>query len=317
MADTEVKLRSRGWCFTINNWLPEDHLRLRELIECQCLGYQEEAGEETGTPHLQGWIYFSNARTRKAVSGMLPRAHLEKMKGNVEQNIAYCSKSKTRVGEYFQKGTLPVGRGKRTDLIELKNEIKEGKSVKEIRAEKPDIYHQYGRTLDKLEDDILETKYRTWMTKGTWYHGPTATGKSERAFQGWTENPDKYYIWKNDHGWQDGYKGQEIVIIDDFRGKDIPYDELLKMVDKYPYWVNRRGRAPHPWLAKEVRITSSLSPHQCYCHRNSADKIEQLLRRFEIIKTGDTDTEVVRVIMEPNHLVAVPAGRSDVITMLS
>jgi hypothetical protein len=87
------------------------------------------------------------------------------------------------------------------------------------------MYHQYGRTLHKIEDIVLRTKYRSWMTTCTWYYGPTATGKSHRAFEGF--NPITDYVWADDNGWQDGYTGQPRVIINDFRGDIIKYNELL------------------------------------------------------------------------------------------
>ena len=64
----------------------------------------------------------------------------------------------------------------------------------------PEAYHQYGpRTLTKVEDIALRSKFRTEMTTCEWLSGPTGVGKSHRAFQGFT--PDTHYVWKlNDGG---------------------------------------------------------------------------------------------------------------------
>ena len=151
--------------------------------------------------------------------------------------------------------------------------------------ESPVLFHQYGRTLTRIEDIAMRRKFRTWMTECTWYYGPTGTGKSERAHAGF--NPDTHYVWKDDHGWQDGYTGQETIIMNDFRG-EIKYNTFLQLVDKYPITVSRRGREPFPFLARHVIVTSSLSPEQVFHRRAAEDLLDQLLRRVKVINTDPT-----------------------------
>lgn len=203
------------------------------------------------------------------------KVHLEIIKGTLKQNKKYCTKE----NNYTEFGKLP-NQGERKDLMELKDDIINGDiTVEEILIEDPIKYHQYGRTLEKLEDITLRTKYRTEMTEGIWLHGATGTGKSHEAFKNF--DPETHYVLPNDNGWWDGYKGQEIVIINDFRG-EITYNQLLQLVDKYPMSVKRRNREPMPFVSKKVIITSSLSPDKIYHNRMDEDNIEQLNRRFNI-----------------------------------
>ena len=120
------------------------------------------------------------------------------------------------------------------------------------------------------------------LTQGIWLFGSTGTGKSHNAFMDY--DPATCYVWKDDKGWQDGYCGQETVIINDFRGRNMPYEKLLDLVDKYPTTVNRRGREPMPFTAKTVIITSSLTPNQIYNRRDSEDSLDQLLDRFTVVE---------------------------------
>jgi hypothetical protein len=141
---------------------------------------------------------------------------------------------------------------------------------------------QYGRGMKEYRDSLLENKFRTWMTKGIWYWGETGVGKSHTIFQDY--DPETHYIHKikNKGGWG-GYRGQPIVIIDNFRG-EIPYSQLLGLLDKWPMVVSCRGRTPMQFLAKEIRITSSMPPEKVYCQQNEKDgSINQLLRRCEVV----------------------------------
>lgn len=234
--------------------------------------------ENVSTPHYQGYVYFHNATTMSALKKKLPRAHLEPAISSPQKNRVYCSKQKI----YIEHGTIPQ-QGQRTDLVSVCEEIKNGTTtVGDIMEEDPMFYHQYGRTLRDLEDHVANKKERDWMTEGVWIVGPSGSGKSHLANEGY--HRDTHYTWNlRDKDWQDKYMGQETVIIDDFRGT-IPYEELLKMIDKYRYDVSRRGRAPRPFLAKKIIITSVLRPEQVYHNRHAKDSIEQLMRRLKVIE---------------------------------
>ena len=57
--------------------------------------------------------------------------------------------------------------------------------VDQIAKESPELYHMYGRTLNKLEELRMREVFRTFMTECTWLWGATGTGKSERDFEGY------------------------------------------------------------------------------------------------------------------------------------
>ena len=281
--------RSRLFCFTNFNldfdydkYINENKTPIAYII-CG-----REECPKTGKLHDQGFIYFNSQRNAKLnTSGKwFSRAlgkelggnvHNEMCKGSLDDNCKYCSKD-NNVREW---GIRPK-QGFRTDLEAVKDSIMNHEiTVDDICVEQPNVYHQYGRTLEKLEDIALRKKYRTWMTEGVWLYGKTGTGKSHEAFKDF--DPDTHYVLPNDNGWWDGYKGQEIVIINEFRG-GILFSELLDLVDKFPKSVKRRGREPVPFLAKKVIITSSLHPEEVYSNISYNDKFEQFERRFIIKK---------------------------------
>lgn len=271
---TEVA-NHRDWCFTLNNWTESEY---NEIVnyKYKYLIIGKEVGQQ-GTPHLQGYIEFNSGKQLKVLKKHLcERIHWEPRKGTKVQALEYCKKDKN-----FTEFGTPSSQGKRTDLLALRDEINNGRTVQDIRWNDPLTYHQYGRTLEALENDVNKKKWRKKMTKGIWYWGPTGSGKSYRAFQNYT--PETHYNVPNDHGWWDNYCGQETVILNDFRG-EIPYNKLLDLCDEWPCEINRRNRPPLPFTSSIIIVTSSLHPSMVYNRRAAEDSLEQLFRRFTIIK---------------------------------
>lgn len=277
----------RNWCFTINNYTEKDINDLNELKDMYIL-YSYETCPTTGTPHIQGYLYYQPKISMKALSKKIPRANLQIAKGDLNDNKTYI------IGPYEKDGKIKpynpnhkeIGispkQGKRTDLDDIRDQIVNGETTTDdIAINNPMLYHQYARTLTKIEDIMMRKKYRTEMTKGIWYYGSAGTGKSHKAHENY--HPDTHYTWKTDNGWQDGYTQQETVIINEFRG-EIKYKDLLELVDKYPYSLNRRGKEPVPFTSKLVIITSSLPPSEIYTNLHQKDSLEQLTDRFQIIE---------------------------------
>lgn len=265
----------RWWCFT-NFKLDFDYDEMMKREDApQWIGWGLETCPSTGKLHHQGYMWFATQReSYKNTAKILGKCWVDQCKGTPEHNDVYCRKD----GDFHEWGVRPT-QGKRTDLTELKQRVVDGESVDAIVLEDPMAYHQYGRTLNRIEDIALRKRKRTWMTQGEWIWGPTGTGKSKRAFEGFDEKT--HYVVPNDNGWWDGYTGQETVIMDDFRG-DMTYHELLTLVDRYPKTVKRRNREPAPFLAQRLIITSSLPPEEVYRNLSVRDGLEQLMRRFQI-----------------------------------
>lgn len=271
----------KNYCFT---YYPDnaDVLPVLEIENAEYVLMGFEECPKTKKMHYQSFIYWTKKITITTCINRLKKhfnkaVHVEVCKGSIEDNIKYCSKD----GKTLEYGTKPKGQGARTDLNTIKDKILNHElTADDICVNEPEFYHQYGRTLNKLEDIALRRKFRTEMTEGIWLYGSTGVGKSHEAFKNY--NPDTHYLFPNDNGWWDGYKGQETVIINDFRG-NIQYSELLELVDKWPKTVRRRNREPAPFISKKIIITSSLKPNEVYHNLAINDNLDQIYRRFEII----------------------------------
>jgi len=80
------------WCFTLNNWNDDDLKSISSISSknCKVCIIGSEVGEQ-GTPHLQGYIEFKT-KSRPLSVFTNKKIHWEKSKGNLQDNITYCSK---------------------------------------------------------------------------------------------------------------------------------------------------------------------------------------------------------------------------------
>jgi len=303
-------VRSRNACFTINNW---NETAIKRLIKfasgerCDYLVFGKEIGEQ-GTPHLQGYTEFPNPMSWDAFNKTLGFkkggiwARCATRQGTAREAAGYCKKGtcedkpeeswsvfyenphETWNGEQFGECS---NQGRRTDFEAVMNEIRSGKKrTRDVLLENPMFYHQYGRTMNTLEDETQEDKWRTEMTEGFWYYGPTGTGKSHALFAGdFPYDPNTCYVYPWDGCWWDGYRGQETVLINEFRpdrSQHMRFETLLELADRWPFKVPRRGRPPTPFLAKRILISTSRSIVDTFPEKEleGGDSLCQLLRRF-------------------------------------
>lgn len=108
--DSVPTFRSRQWAFTLNNYTEDEITQITQISGVKVI-FGKEVGEQ-GTPHLQGYIEFSNAKTLTAVKKYLNlnRVHLEPSYKNRHANINYCSKGeivRNDFGVVYRGNDLP------------------------------------------------------------------------------------------------------------------------------------------------------------------------------------------------------------------
>lgn len=111
------------------------------------------------------------------------------------------------------------------------------------------------------------------------FYGPTGSGKSRRA---WSETASlglpTYSKDPRTKFWC-GYRGQELVVIDEFRG-GIDIAHLLRWFDRYPCSVETKGGST-PLCATKFWITSNLHPRDWFPELDGATYLA-LERRLQI-----------------------------------
>lgn len=282
--------KSKHWCFTLNNPTDADRSRLESLSESSSvtyLVYGRETGE-SGTPHLQGYISFVNRKTFGGAKNALgTRVHLERARGTPTENAEYCKKD----GDFFEHGEVPVSQGARTDLTGACAGLKEGKRIRVVAQEFPEVFVKYPRGLTQLshfcQPDFVGPR------KVFLFTGASGAGKTRAVVEA---EPDLFR-----HGgdrWFDGYEGQEAALLDDFDGKSLDRQVFLWLTDQYPCSLPVKGGFVK-WLPKRVYITSNF-PMSSWYPGLLAEAAEAVNRRFHVIKEFSKSTSgfSVRVVRD-------------------
>lgn len=275
------QVRSKNYCFTLNNYTDDDEKRLEEL-ECSYLVYGRELAPTTGTPHLQGYIQFAKRVDASKLRKLL-LWHIEVAKGTAQQNRDYCTKSEsgsTISGGIVERGTIRHDEsGRRTDLQEIKKKILNHVPLIEI-VPYCDNHQQlkYAEGLSKYFNDDKDRAVEVY-----WYYGPTGTGKTRAA----REESTGLSRWmsKGDLQWFDGYAGQTAVILDDLRLRPntTDYSLLLRLLDRYPLSVPIKGGFVN-WTPMKIWVTCPYPPDGI---PGTTEDYTQLVRRMTIIKRFD------------------------------
>jgi len=261
--------RARNWFITINNYTA-DELEMCKQYSCQYICIGEEVGEKCNTPHLHIYFELKNAKRFSTLKKEFLRANIQVAKGTQKQARQYVSKQNL-VYEWGE----PKKQGERTDVALARETLEDTGKIKEVS--KLWVNHQ---TIRMCECYLkYNERQRNWKPLVKWYHGPTHTGKSYSAH---AESIDPFKPMSIK--WWEGYDAHEHVILDDFRKEFCRFEELLKLLDSYPYRVECKGGS-RQLLATQIIITSAYSPQQLYC--DSEENIDQLLRRIDEIKIFD------------------------------
>lgn len=288
-----VKLPPKVRWFTFTNHDTDFDYDTLDMNKFRWVGKGRETAPTTGKLHDQGFFYVRDATAwgKTALRNLgkhFNGAHVEPMISKILNNEYYCSKE----GTLEEWGIMPK-QGLRDDIKECVDEVVAGNlTPNQVCVENPGFYHQYGRTLEKAYEIGLRKQFRTWMTTCTWWTGPSNSGKSHNAFKDF--HPDTHFVLEfDDGGFWENYKGQETVILNEFRG-EIRFSKLLALIDKWPMYVKQKGKGTFPFLAKHIHITSVKTPEEVY--KNSLDEDEkrnweQWTRRVKVVKLEARKTE--------------------------
>lgn len=274
--------KRRDWGFTLNNYTSDDEALVLLMAEkSQFIVVGKERGEENGTPHYQGYVYFSNARSFKSMKKLLPRAHYFVPNGTPDQNATYCRKQKEGFGDgmLIEKGELPM-QGKRTDLTDMVNDCKKGITDKQLIEKHTEVYAKYPRFVEKVKLVYERKRDPNDPPQVKCYWGNPGVGKTRTAYEEFKGECYKHDPTKG--SWWDGYDGDENVIIDEADKGYIKLSELLSILDRYPVKVPVKGGF-RQFVASKIILTANSHPEEWYPNCSDA-ATKGLLRRIHEIR---------------------------------
>lgn len=299
MVQDRMRTNQSGmrWCFTINNFRPDEMLTLEthlrdienkthEIMTALIFEVEHANGEEQHhpdwTPHIQGFFRLASQKQRSWIVRHIPgfaRAHLEIAKGTDQQNIEYCSKE----GNAQKAGTFrsTAGEQKKKVWDDIRDLVNSGATLEQLRDEYPAQYLARQAGLSQWVCEVYGDQHpEPWdgdlKQKNIWVWGPPGTGKSR-----WAHSlAGRKYI-KNTNKWWDGFARQPIVIIE-----DLDPTRCASLVQHLKIWADRylfngevKGGTRPIRPDYKLIITSNYHPDTCFQNTEDLDAIK---RRFTI-----------------------------------
>ena len=202
--------------------------------------------------HFAGYVYaaFKNAVMFQTVQQRFYGAHIEDARGTHRENRDYIrkegkhrdtDKADTNLPDTFEEsGELPAETERRVKQSEaILDMIESGASDAEILRTYPSALNHLPR-IQQTRQTLLEDKYRRVRRLGlkvTYIYGATGVGKTRSVLDKYGDE-NVYRVTNYKHPF-DGYKGEPVLIFDEFRSS-IPLADMLNYLDVYPLMLPSR-----------------------------------------------------------------------------
>lgn len=291
----------RSCCFTIFKFDDEVNggkwskdLKL-ENENVRYVVFQMEKCPKSGLLHVQGYAEFHSPLRFSKIKQIFESnsMHIEKRKGSREQARNYCMKDESRVLGPFEIGEWQEGgQGKRNDIDEAKDFIKNGASIAELWEEFPTLMVKYPKGMNAMHDAFTYKGMRE--RRIIVFYGCSGSGKTFKAFTDATggEMLATKDVWLKPAecgNWYDGYIGQKHVILDEIDHAGINFGTFLRITDKYPVKVPIKGLHVN-WDPEIIYVTSNKHPADWFSGLGE-EQLKALFRRFTEIRRYVTTYE--------------------------
>lgn len=265
-------MTSRGFDIVINNPTDEDYRELADLYKHHSVVHysaQTERGSANGTFHIQASVELKNAQRATFCTKRLTRGSVRLRKKTPLQLYDYCLKHgrnlkpEDRDFRIHSDKKPAETRGQRSDLVNIRDEIVEGKSLIDIALDNPSDYIRYTRGIESLYNMVQRQRAK----RRSKAHVIILYGKTGSRKTGYIKQfyPDAYWadVGTNGNTWFTGYTNEKVIVLDDFYGSGMKYRSLLRMCDDTPYMLPVHGGAVACTTSIFI-FTSNQSPHKWY-----------------------------------------------------
>lgn len=234
--------------------------------------------------HWQVVVIFKSKIRLGGVRDIFGRWHAEPVRSD-SAALEYVWKAATSIeGTKFEIGKRPLRASSITDWDLIRSDAKSG-HMDNIPS---NIYVLHYNNLRRIAQDHLQPSPQIRQVVVYW--GLTGVGKSRRA---WNEAGLSAYPKDPRSKFWDGYRGQDNVVIDEFRG-DIDIGHILRWFDRYPCIVEVKGSSV-VLSARSIWITSNINPIYWYPMLDEATR-DALMRRLIVVEMTEQNTNLLDLI---------------------
>lgn len=291
-------LQFRNFCLTINNEDRSDKELFeycKELNNIKYFVFQREIGKQ-GTEHVQMYLEFSMPKKFETIKSYFPRAHIEERRGTKSQAREYCMKTETQFHEPLEYGNF-VDNGKRSDLNDIYELVKDGATDYEIMELYPTQFMRYSKAIQQCRQTYVFNKYKKVFRQleVNYIYGPAGCGKSRFVMDKYGYE-NVYRVTNYNSGAFDTYQGQDIIVFEEFRSS-FPIVDMLNYLDGYPLQLPCRYTNITACYTKVYIITNiSLSEQYKSVQEKHDETWKAFLRRINKVYHFDNREDKTSII---------------------
>lgn len=310
--------RSRKYQLTINNPVEKgySHEKICSILDksnpiyyCLC----DETGEN-GTYHTHIYVYYANAVHFSVMKKRFAEAHIESARGSSQENRDYIrkegkyldsdKKETNHIETFIEYGEMPLDKAAKNEKVSEKvlQMIEDGCSNANIMRRYPSFFTKLSH-VEKARQTFLEEKYKTERrdVQVHYIYGETGTGKTRYVMDSFGY-VNVYKVTNYEHPF-DGYNGEPVLLLDEFRSS-LPFGDMLQYLDLYPCRLPARYADKIACYIK-VYVVSNIPLSEQYRNikAEQPDSWNALVRRFNSItqftrRTPFFETNEVEQIVE-------------------
>jgi len=266
--------------------------------------YGRETCPDTGKKHLQGFTMFNKQLRWSGVHKLFgtTKCNCAVMRGTPLQASEYCKKD----GDFYESGDCPaVSQGKRSDLLEVVDQIKAGAKIVDIALEHPTTYIRNHKGIAHFKAVISPKRDKHTISLAI--YGASDSGKTH-----WVRStfPGALWLTKGANSlWWDEYDDQDVIVFDEFCGGVMSLTWFKRLIDKTPLTLDAKGssRNVNPAL---VIFISNTPPEEWYsadvltgAHRDAYHRrLHNVIRVDQLVGLDDEKLPRFRCRMEKAFL---------------
>ena len=264
----------------------------------------------------------------ETIKNLIPYGDIEKQRGTNKECYEYClhldPKSLEREKEQYDDSCLKTNiedfevwkkldnkLGARNDLVQMVEDLKNGATKKDIKETYPSQYVRYSNAVEKIQQEYMEERVGSIFRnlEVVYIHGSTGVGKTRYVMEKHGYQ-NVFHISSYGYGMFDSYKGQDVMLFDEFRSS-IPIAQMLCYLDGYPLYLPARYNNKMAMYTKVYIISNiPISAQYLNVQRDEPKTYDAFLRRINAVY--DFDKSKTTPISTDSRLIPIDVDITDI-----